>query len=350
MKRFVRILAVALAMVFCLTGCIVKKTDLYPDVTKYVVLGQYTGIEVDMKSDVSEAELLIGIENKLIEKELAEYVDSERLVVELGDKVNIDFVGTVDGVAFDGGTAQAQELVIGSGAFIEGFEEQLIGAGLGKSVTVSVTFPKNYSSAELAGKAAEFAVKINAIQDCRYDELTDEFVKTNFDYATVQAFRDATLQELQQAKLTYKQNSKSSMVLSQVMNNAQIVALPQDQLEKYKQSTIASYKSYAAQYGMSYEDFLSAYLQMSAEAFEQYAQESAESTLRQELVLQAIANAEQLTFTSAEYSEYLSQMAASYGYDSLTTLVSDVGNDVLQKSMLLQTALNFIADNAVEVY
>ena len=350
MTKTVKILSVLLVIALACCGCIVKKADLYPDVSKYVVLGQYTGIEVDMNSDLSEGELLTGTEGTLVNAGLAEYVETDRTTVELGDKVNIDYAGTIDGVAFEGGTSEGYDLVVGSGTFIAGFEDQLIGANVGKSVTVSVVFPETYTNEEVAGKDAEFAVKINSIQDCQYEELTDEMVKENFGYDTVDAFNQAMLEALQQNKLAALEQNKSSLVLSQVIKNSQILGYPEDELEQYKQSTISTYQQYATAYGMTYEDFLSSYLEMSVEAFEQYALESAESSLKQELVLQAIANAEQLTFTSAEYNEYLSGLASSYGYDSLSTMVSDIGNDVLQRSMLLETALQFITDNAVEVY
>ena len=165
------------------------------DVEKYVTLGDYDGMEVEVAGDfdVSDDEVVDYINGMLTY--YPSYEDTDKQTVEEGDCVNIDYEGKKDGVAFDGGTAQGYVLEIGSGTFIEGFEEGLIGVNVGDTVDLNLTFPENYQSADLAGADVVFTVTVNKIVkkvEASYDQLTDEYVASNLNYESVDALYNET--------------------------------------------------------------------------------------------------------------------------------------------------------------
>ena len=198
MKKKTFLLSLCLCLMLAFTGC--SKNDSTADDNSTtenttvasngeVTLGEYKGIEVVMEStDVTDAEIQVRLDNFVASNATVEEI-TDRTDVQDGDVANIDYVGKIDGEAFDGGSAEGTDLTIGSGTFIDGFEEQLVGATVGETIDINVTFPENYTSKDLAGKEATFTVTINSIGKSVTPELTDELVAANTDYATVDCGR-----------------------------------------------------------------------------------------------------------------------------------------------------------------
>ena len=167
-------------------------------VSDYIKLGEYKGIKYTVnKLEVTDADIETAIQEDL-QAAATEQEIKDRDVVKDGDIVNIDYEGLKDGVAFDGGTAKDSDLVIGSGSFIPGFEDGLIGATVGKQVDIKTTFPEDYQSTELAGQEVVFKVTVNAIKEKVVPELTEDYVKENLKFDTIDAYKEDIRKKLQE--------------------------------------------------------------------------------------------------------------------------------------------------------
>ena len=233
-------------------------------VDDYVTLGEYKGLEVlQSKQEVTQQDI-----DNFIHYTLEGYSElqpiTDRDVVENGDTANIDYEGKKDGVAFDGGTAAGQDLVIGSGTFIPGFEEGLVGVKVGETVELNLTFPEEYHSEELAGQSVVFTVTVNSISRHVDPELTDEFVAGLGieGISTVDEFQEYAKKGLEdQALEDYNYNVKMQ-VLTLVINNAQIKEPPVELIEKYKNVTNSQMEYQASMYGVDLETFVAGYFGM----------------------------------------------------------------------------------------
>ena len=218
-----------------------------------VELGAYKGIEVEKRAyNVTDDEVDAAIAQ--LQEGVARMVDVDR-PVENGDTVNLDYSGSVDGVKFDGGTAQGQTLTIGSGQFIPGFEEQMVGMAVGEEKDIEVTFPEEYHAENLAGKKAVFAVKVNGIQVKELPTLDDEFAKDVAEYDTLEALRDAKRQELlEQAEKNAKIQKENDVVRKAVENAT--VEVPDAMVERQIDSFLQDMGYRLQMQGISLEDYL----------------------------------------------------------------------------------------------
>ena len=206
------------------------KYDFYDyDLSEYVELGQLNGIEVSADEvSATDEEAIEKIHQFLVENDAASKMPVTGRAVQKGDFVNIDYVGTKDGVAFAGGTAQGYELEIGSGTFIPGFEDGLIGAEIGETVALDLTFPEHYKSAELAGKAVVFTVTVNSIQAYSFPEIDDEFIANNFsDYSSVDAF-------IADVKTDIAANKKWDLVREKLLDGAKVLKYPEKEIASFE--------------------------------------------------------------------------------------------------------------------
>ena len=268
----------------------------------YVSLGEYKGLPVTLASTaVTDEEIDAEISSTLSQSDKLETL--EEGTVENGDIANIDYEGTKDGVAFDGGTDKGYDLSIGSGTFIEGFEEGLIGKKVGESVDLNLTFPENYGSTELAGQDVVFHVTINSIK--RAPEFTDELAAelSDSEYKTVDAYRENVRKNLQEQKASTRDSQKTNDLMTQVYNNATINDYPEDLVAFMKDQYVDYYAQYAAQSEMELSDFIEQNLQTTEEDFYAQMEEMARQGLRQEMLLKAIAEAEEITLDDTEYQE-----------------------------------------------
>lgn len=317
------------------------------DLTPYIDIAKedYTGISlVAMNSDVTAAAMTEAIKADL--SNYGEEVEITDRGAEMGDTLDINFTGYESGVAFDGGTAENYEMVLGQAGFIEGFEEQLVGHKTGEEFTIDVTFPEDYAP-NLAGKPAQFVIKINSIKSTSLVELTDDFVKENFYCETVDDYLLQKYKELHETNTMEVDNAQKSLAYSTVYESVTVKELPIDRFDYYSEKIKEDLTSTAEMYGMDLETFVEQN-GMTMEDFEAYVSEQATAIVEQELVAFSIAKNEGLldTLTKTDYDKYLNEIAASYGTDAETFLQSYPA-DMIANSLVLEVAINFVVDNAV---
>ncbi|MDF2538117.1 MAG: hypothetical protein K0S76_1138 [Herbinix sp.] len=314
----------------------------------YIKLGQYKDIEITKVevAEVTDEDVTAAIDGVLGENPNYEEI-TDRTDVQNGDVVNIDYEGLKDGVAFDGGTATDANLTIGSGSFIPGFEEQLIGKKVGEKVDLNLTFPEDYSnSAELAGQAVVFKVTVNKILKVN-PELTDTYVKSNFDVDTVDAYKVNLRNELKLTNETNAKNEKTNNVLNKIIENSEITH-PQTLLDYYSAQMKNYYTEYASYFGMDIASFLGM-SGVTEEDFNNDVKSYSETMSSQELVIKAIIEAEKMGISDAEYQEGASELAEEYGYTSSEEFLQTAKEEDVKESLLWQKVLDFITAEANEI-
>lgn len=309
---------------------------------KYITMGDYKGIDVKLEvEEVTDDQIQSTIDNTL-NSNAVESTDDQAEVKE-GDIVNIDFVGKKDGEAFDGGTGEDYDLTIGSGSFIEGFEEGLIGAKKGDMKELALTFPESYPSEDLAGQDVIFEVTVNYIKTL--PELTDEWVKENTEYDTVDAYKEGVRAELESSNESAAQSTATNTAWNQVLDAAEIKEFPQEDIDKAIAEYESSLQSYADQQAMTTDEFLEAQ-GMTKEDFDKQAQEYAEYKVKQLLAAQAVMDAEELTLADDEIQTVIDEMVTNFGVDDISALTDQYGKDSVIESVALTRINEFVLDNA----
>lgn len=352
MRNLQRWMVCGLAVVALMAGCSKKTKEPEPteatpsdasaelDLGSVTKLGTYIGVEVTkMSTEVTDEELEEEIKSILA-------ANPERIAVTdrpaaLGDIVNIDFVGLLDGEAFDGGTSEDYELTLGSNSFIEGFEEGLVGANTGDELSLNLTFPENYHSADLAGKAVVFDVTVNRIETEKEAVLDMNFVQRMSDFTTVDEFKADTLATLEADKETQAQQQIKDDAVAAAIAGSEI-AVNEETLEQLCSNEIEYYKTmYPQSYGIEFSDYLS----MVGQTEDQF-REELKSSLRQsvewELLVDAIAEKEEITVGTAE----LESLAAQYGA-TVEELNAQYGEDAVTGAAKKDQVYTLIVDNAV---
>ncbi len=307
-----------------------------------VTLGQYKGLTLhEVDSEEVAKELLALLE------QFTELVAVDRAAVE-GDTVNINYVGKKDGVPFDGGTDDSEagyNLVLGSGSFIDGFEEGLVGAVAGEVRDLNLTFPEVYHSEELAGQSVVFTVTVNSVLEEVVPEASDAFAKENLGYNTWSEYVIALYSAMNKDSF-YEQITESLMASSTVENYPQAeLAIEKQRLYDYYYAAGEYYGSY---YGMDAEMALMYFFGFkSLDDLDKWAEESAYEVVKNNLVLVEISKVEQLSMDEAEYQNRLSQMADYYGYgNNIDAFVDANGEDEVKKSILLDYVMSYIVSQA----
>lgn len=312
------------------------------NVADYVTLGEYKGVEVSVDAPVVTDEYLDSYIDYVLQSNMVTTEITDRPVEE-GDIVNIDYEGKIDGVAFDGGTAQGYDLTIGSGTFIDGFEDGLIGAETGETVDVNVTFPENYQGEEVAGKDAVFTVTVNSISVETLPELTDEFVQgLDVGVNTVEEYRQYAYDLLMEEEQATHDSNAEIAVLEAVMAGSQIQDPPEDMTNRYYNRIIDNMTYYASLYGYDLETFLS--MQGTSE---DAIRESAVQAGQEIIVMQAIADAEGLSVTNEELDAEIETNAGSLGYDDVEEYRASLDVEGYREYMMSEKVLNFLLENAV---
>lgn len=318
-------------------------------VDDYVTLGEYKGLEVvQSKPVVTEEELDSFIQYTLNSHKHTEPI-TDRDVVENGDVANIDYEGKKDGVAFDGGTAAGYNLEIGSGTFIPGFEEGLVGVKVGETVDLNLTFPENYQSADLAGQEVVFTVTVNSISGYVTHELNDEFVKELAieGITNVEQFREYAREGLQaEADSNYEYNLRMQLI-TLAIQNATIQEPPTELVEKYKNVSSSQMEYQAAMYGMDLETFVMGSFGMDLAAYEEQIEAGAIETAKQALLCYKIALEENLEVTEEELNTNIEENYATMGYASADSFKEMVDLKEYKDSMMLDKVFNFLVENAV---
>lgn len=307
------------------------------NILDYVDLGDYKGIELTKSiTKVTDDEVTNEMESKAVE------LTGSDVTVEDGDTAIIDFVGKLNGVAFDGGTASNYELEIGSGSFIDGFEDGLIGVKKGDTVDLNLTFRESYPSTELAGKDVVFTVTVNGVK--RKPQLNDEWLAANTNYATLAEFAAETKQKLEDAAETTASNTLESSGLDQVISNSTVKKYYKSLIEQGESQYEKRLNAYASAYGKSLSELLAAQ-GMTESQYQNQKQKQAVSYAQVAMVVYAIAQDAGLSEADAEYQTILNDLANNYNMDA-ATFSSTYGESLVKSSVMSQYAMNYIVSNA----
>lgn len=312
-----------------------------------VKLGKYKGVKVD-KIDVEVTDADVDAEiNKEREKNARNITVEDRPVKD-GDITTLDFEGFVDGVAFEGGKGENYPLTIGSGAFIPGFEEQLVGAEIGKEVEVKVTFPEDYQAENLKGKDAVFKCTIKEIKEKQLPELDDEFAGEVSEFDTLAEYKEDVKTTLTLKKERDAKNAKENAAVDAAVAVSEM-EIPEAMLETQQKQMLDEFAQRISMQGLSMQQYFqftgSNYQQM----FEQV-KPQAEERIKARLVLEAIAKAENLEATEEEYEKELQNMAEIYQMevDKVRELMGEKEKKNIMQDLAVKKAAEFVADNAKE--
>ena len=315
--------------------------DTFPEVT----LGQYKGIEVIAMDNEPTLDEIANETNRLL-KDKVVVETKEDGVIANGDLAVFDFVGSVDGVEFPGGKAENYELKIGSGQFIPGFEEQMVGMQAGTEKDITVTFPENYGEKSLAGKEAVFHITLHEVKAEKLPELTDELVKelNSTDVNTVEEFHNHVKTSLTTRKTNYNNRTLENQVIEAAVNNATL-DLPRSFIKEREASLRSQAEAQAKQYNIPFEMFLQ-FSGVTLEAFNEQCHEEALRQVKSELVLDEIAKVENLLPTDEEINEAVQNYATSAKM-SVKDVEKRIGKAAFAANIAANKAIKCILDAKV---
>ena len=309
-------------------------TDVKPEVK----LGAYTGLGVELKAvEVSEEEVLEEI--KKAQEKSARLVENHD-DIQKGDSVTFDFSGSVDGVKFDGGTAEDFELEIGSGQFIPGFEDQMIGLKKGEQKDITVTFPEDYGAKDLAGKEAVFALNIKNIRTKELPELNDEFASNISEFETLEEYKADVKKQITARKEEQNKQEYETKLIEAAVKNAE-VEIPESMVEEQIDNYIHNFEHQLMHQGLKLQDYLM-YLGTTEEKLREERKEDAKETVKTQLVFDAIIEKENLKVEDADIDEVIKERAEKAG-----KTVEEM-KKALNQNVLMQIANNIIVNKVIE--
>ena len=312
-----------------------------------VTLGDYKGVEVP-KSEIAVTDEEVDAEVKKEQDKNARTVAVEDRAAANGDITTIDFEGFVDGVAFEGGKGTDYALTLGSGTFIPGFEDQLVGANTGDHVEVKVTFPEEYQAKELAGKEAVFQCDVKKIETKEVPELDDEFAKDVSEFDTLAEYKEDVKKKLTEKKEKEARTAKENAAVDKAIENAQM-DIPELMTKTECRQMMDDFSRRMQQQGLSMEQ----YFQFTGQSVDKMMEDMKPQALKRiqtRLVLEKIAEVENIQPTEDEVNEEISKMAEMYKMeaDKLKDLIGENEMEQMKKDMAVQKAVTLVADAAVE--
>ena len=310
-----------------------------------VSLGKYKGVKIDkIDTEVTEDEV-----NAAIDKEResnAREITVEDRAVKDGDMTVLDFEGFVDGVAFEGGKGENYPLTIGSGAFIPGFEEQLVGAELNKEVEVNVTFPEDYHAKDLAGKPATFKCKIKDIKEKELPELDDEFASEVSAFDTMAEYKEDVKKSLEMKKADAAKIAKEEAVIDAVIEDAKM-DIPDAMVETEQRQIIEEFSQRMRMQGLTMEQYMQ-FTGMTPQALMEQTKPQALKRIQSRLVLEAVAKAEDLKASEEDYAAEIKDMSEKYQMeeDKIKEMLGEKGKKQVEEDLAIRKAVDFVVDNA----
>lgn len=316
---------------------------LKPEVT----LGEYKGLSVDKISNRVTAK---EVDAKLEEEQMknARTITVEGRSVQDKDEVVLDFEGFVDGEAFEGGKGENYPLTIGSGSFIPGFEEQLIGVEPEKEVEVNVTFPEEYQAEELKGKSAVFKCTVHEIKAKELPELDDEFASEVSEFDTLDEYKDDIKAKIKEQKTAEGKRTQEDQAVEAIIANSQM-DIPEAMVETQTRQMADDFAQRLQQQGLNMEQYMQ-FTGMTVEKMLEEMRPQAEKRIQTRLVLEAIAKAENIEITEEKLDEEIAKMAEAYQMevDKLKEFMGDKEKEQMKQDMAVQEAITFVVENAVE--
>ena len=309
-----------------------------------VTLGDYKGMEVpEQDTSVSDADVDSELENK--RQQQAELVLKEDEAAADGDTVVIDYEGSVDGEKFDGGSADNYSLVLGSGSFIPGFEDQLVGHKAGEDVDVNVTFPEDYHAKDLAGKDALFKVKIHEVKENQLPELDDEFAKdVDEDVETLAELKDKVKKQLQDQKEAAAKAAIEDAAIEAAVANAETEEIPQAMLDDDTNRQLQQYLAGMQQQGINPQMYFQITNTTEDDLRKQFADDAAKR-VKTNLVLEAVVKDANLNATDEDVQNEIADLAKQYGMDE-EAVSKALTRDMLEHDIEIKKAVDLIADSA----
>ncbi len=312
-----------------------------------VTLGTYKGIEVE-KADVTVTEEEIEAELKKEQDKQGRQVEVTDRPVQDGDMITLDFEGFVDGVAFPGGKGGDYPLTIGSGQFIPGFEEKLIGAEIGQETDVEVSFPEDYHEESLAGKPAVFKCTVKSIKYKELPEIDDEFASEVSEFENLKDYKESIRSDIETRKIADAKSAKEDAVIDKIIENATL-EIPDAMLETEQRSMLRDYEQRLRMQGMTIKQYFE-WTGMTEEAFLEQVKPQALSRIQSRLVLEEIAKQEGLTVTEEDFDKECDSMAEAYQIEKekVKEMLGEEGRKQMEQDILIKKALELAAEAAVE--
>lgn len=308
---------------------VVSTRDFNPD--DYVTIGDYSSVAIETNSYTFTEDDVINEINKTVDYFLEytdsyNYVKTDKQTVEQGDIVNMNYCGKLDGEAFDGGTADNAHLEIGSGRFIPGFEDGLVGHSVGESFEIPLTFPENYGTADLAGKDVIFEITLNSIDTREKPELSDELiVKMDIGFDTLDKLKERIRKDFQNNCEDKAANENRDAVWSQVYALCEVKDMPEELVQEVLAGIEQSAKYYADYYKVTVDEFIEQYMNMTKEEYDAEMQTSAQATAKERMAIAAIAKKAGITLSDEDVKKEADEQCSSLGYTTGDDLLTELG-------------------------
>ena len=313
-----------------------------------VTLGEYKGVEVEKQAvEVTDEEIMAEIDKE--RENNSRTIDVDDRAVQNGDMVKLNFEGFVDGEAFEGGKGENYDLTIGSGSFIPGFEEQLVGAKIGEEMEVNVTFPEEYQAAELAGKAAVFKCTVNEIKVKELPEADDDFAKDVSEFDTLAEYKEDIKKNLAEKKEKEAKTAKENAVVAKIVENAEM-EIPDPMVDGQVRQMADDFARRIQSQGLSVEQYFQ-FTGMSAEKLFEQMRPEAEKRIQNSLVLEAVAKAEDIQISDEKVEEELAKMAEMYKMEveKLKEIMGDYEKEQIKNDLAIQEAVTMVTEAAKEI-
>ena len=314
------------------------------DVMPEFKVENYKGIKVEKdKVEVSDKE--VDDELASMQDRHARFVEKTDRPVKDGDLINLNYSGSVDGVKFEGGTAEDQELTIGSHTFIDGFEEQLVGMNIGEEKDINVTFPAEYHSKELAGKPAVFAVKVLGIREKELPALDDEFAKEVSEFNTLDEYKNSVKDRLVHEKEHQAEHIAENKLIDKIVDAVEL-KVPSKMVERQLDYIVDDLKNRLASQGLSFEAYLG-YLNTTEDKFREERRKDAEASVKTSLVLEEIVDKEGIKVEEKEIDEKIEELAKMYGQtaEKIKQMLQGQGINSIKQEILTNKVLKFLKEN-----
>lgn len=309
-----------------------------------VTLGEYTGVTVTkVDTEATEEEIEEAIKKE--RENNARIINVEDRAIESGDMAVIDYEGFVDGVAFEGGKGENHSLEIGSGSFIPGFEDQLIGKNIGDDVEVNVTFPEEYHAPDLAGKAAVFKVKVHEIKTKEIPELDDEFAQDVSEFDTVAEYRDSVKAKIEERKANEAKSAQQEEAIKKIVEKSQM-DIPDAMIDTQCENMINQFAQQMAQQGLSMDQYMQ-FSGMTIDQLKEQVRPEAIERIQSSLVLEQIAKEEKIEITDEDIDAEIEKMAKLYNMeaDKLKEYMGDEEKENMKEDLAVQKAVELIMES-----
>ena len=345
MQRFMKgrkaaVVAAVLAVSTLMTSCGSKEYLKDIKASDYVTLGNYIGIEASAAEPVVEDGMVDAYMSYFILQKLPLEEVTDRAIEE-GDTVNIDYVGYLDGEAFEGGTGTGYDLRIGSHQFIDGFEDGLIGVNYGDTVSLDLTFPDPYKNPDLAGAAVVFEVTVNGRKDVEAYVLSLGIEGCN----TEEDYRDLLYDSLYQNEVLEYEETIESILSDKIMAGCTFKEPPADMVERFAQNIEKEKNADAARYGMTLDSYMQLSAGLDRDTYMEQFQTQAVKEVQQFIMYQAIADAEGLNPTEEEFQEEISSIVEVYGFESEETFRESTDMEMLKEQLMRRNVMDFLKEN-----